>query len=74
MLVKSWYKLPEEFRIEELKPYWANLSSSNTPKYGTAPEVASIKINGNTSATAASTTNVSLVYNNTTEALDFIFV
>lgn len=59
--------------LEKLNSYWANLASSNSPQYGTAPEVASIKINGNTSAVAASTANVNLVYNSTTEALDFIF-
>lgn len=68
-----WY-IYNGTRLEELKPYWANLPGSSTPQYNTTPEVASIKINGNSSATAASSENVSFVYNSTTKALDFIFV
>lgn len=54
--------------------YWANVGITSTTSYKTTPEVATIKINGNTSASAASTSNVTLVYNTTTKALDFNFV
>ena len=53
--------------------YWANLTATSAATYNKAPEMATLKLNGNTSATAASTSNVSLVYNSTTQALDFVF-
>lgn len=53
--------------------YWANIEATASASYGKSPEVATLKLNGNTSATAASTSNVSLVYNSTTQALNFIF-
>lgn len=53
--------------------YWANIKISDTAAYNATPEMATLKLNGNTSATAASTSNVSLVYNSTTQALNFVF-
>lgn len=53
--------------------YWANIKISDAAAYNAAPEMATLKLNGNTSATAASTSNVTLVYNSTTQALDFVF-
>jgi hypothetical protein len=41
--------------------------------YNKTPEVANIKLNGNTSATAASTKNVQLVYDASLEVLNFVF-
>jgi hypothetical protein len=35
--------------------------------------MATLKLNGNTSATAASTSNVTLVYDTTSQALNFVF-
>jgi hypothetical protein len=35
--------------------------------------MATLKLNGNTSATAASTSNVSLIFDTTTNALNFVF-
>lgn len=56
--------------------YWANLEAQGAASYNTTPEVATIRINGDTSATAAADANaaVTLVYNTTTKALDFNFV
>lgn len=53
--------------------YWANVESTSAAAYNKAPEVANIKINGNTSASAASTKNVELVYDATLEVLNFVF-
>ena len=53
--------------------YWANIKISDAAKYNTAPEMATLKLNGNTSATAASTFNVTLVYDTTSQALNFVF-
>lgn len=53
--------------------YWANLTATNAASYSTAPEMASIKLNGNTSATAASTKNVVLQYDSSLEVLNFVF-
>ena len=53
--------------------YWANIKISDAASYNATPEMATIKLNGNTGASAASTSNVSLVYNSTTQALDFVF-
>ena len=53
--------------------YWANIESTSAATYNKTPEMATIKLNGNTGASAASTSNVSLVYNSTTQALDFVF-
>lgn len=53
--------------------YWANLAGTSAASYGKAPEMAKIKLNGNTSASSASTKNVELVYNSTTEVLNFVF-
>ena len=53
--------------------YWANLAATSAAAYNTAPEVATVKINGNTSASAASSKNVVLSYDSTTEVLNFVF-
>ena len=53
--------------------YWANIKISDAAKYNAAPEMATLKLNGNTSATAASTSNVTLVYDTTSQALNFVF-
>jgi hypothetical protein len=53
--------------------YWSNIAVTSAASYNKAPEMASIKLNGNTSATAASTSNVSLVFDSTTNALNFVF-
>jgi hypothetical protein len=53
--------------------YWANIKISDAAAYNAAPEMATIKLNGNTSATAASTSNVTLVYDTTLQALNFVF-
>lgn len=53
--------------------YWANLSAASAAAYNAAPEMATLKLNGNTSATAASTSNVQLVYDSSTQALNFVF-
>ena len=52
--------------------YWANLATTSAAAYNKAPEVASIKIGNGTTATA--TKGVTLQYNTTTNALDFIFM
>ena len=52
--------------------YWANLATTSAAAYNKAPEVASVKIGNGTTATA--TKAVTLQYNTTTEALDFIFM
>ena len=52
--------------------YWANLATTSAAAYNKAPEVASIKIGNGTTATA--TKGVTLQYNATTNAIDFIFV
>ena len=53
--------------------YWANIKISDAAAYNATPEMATLKLNGNTGATTASTSNVSLIYNSTTNALDFVF-
>ena len=53
--------------------YWANIKISDAAKYNTTPEMATLKLNGNTSATAASISNVTLVYDTTLQALNFVF-
>lgn len=53
--------------------YWADLKATDAASYSTAPEMASIKLNGNTSATAASTKNVVLQYDSSLEVLNFVF-
>ena len=62
------------FSVNTSTLYWADENITTSKSYKTTPEVATIKINGNTSASAASTSNVTLVYNTTTKALDFNFV
>lgn len=65
--VKTAYDLADDHK------YWANVESTSAAAYNKAPEVANIKINGNTSASAASTKNVQLVYDATLEVLNFVF-
>lgn len=66
--VKSAYDLANDHK------YWANLVATSTAAYNKTPELATIKLNGNTSATGESTKNVSLIYNSSTETLNFVFV
>lgn len=53
--------------------YWANIATTTAAAYNTAPEMATLKLNGNTSASAASTSNVTLVFDATLQALNFVF-
>ena len=53
--------------------YWANIAVTDAASYSTTPEVAKVKINGNTAAAAASSKNVELVYDSTLEVLNFVF-
>lgn len=54
--------------------YWANIESTSAAAYNKTPEVASIKINGDTSASAASTKNVQLTYDSTDDSINFNFI
>ena len=54
--------------------YWANVEATSAASYNAAPEMATIKLNGDTNASAASTSNVTLVYDSTLQALNFVFV
>lgn len=60
-------------QITDFPHYWADKETTSTAAYNAAPEMATIKLNGNTSASAASTTNVTLVYDSTLQALNFVF-
>lgn len=53
--------------------YWANIAGTSAASYNKAPEMAKIKLNGNTSASSASTKNVELVYYQSSEVLNFVF-
>ncbi len=53
--------------------YWANIITTTAAAYNATPEMATLKLNGNTNASAPSTSNVSLVYDATLEALNFVF-
>lgn len=53
--------------------YWANILATSTASYSTIPEMATIKLNGSTTATSASTKNVILQYDAELEALNFVF-
>lgn len=53
--------------------YWANLAATSAAAYNKAPEMATIKLNGNTSASGASSKNVTLIYDSTLETLNFVF-
>ena len=53
--------------------YWADVEATSAAAYNKAPEMATLKLNGNTSATAVSTSNVSLIFDTTTKALNFVF-
>lgn len=65
--VKKAYDLANDHK------YWANIEATSAASYDKAPEMATIKLNGDTSATAASTKNVTLQYDATTETLNFVF-
>lgn len=65
--VKSAYDLADNHK------YWANIEATLSASYNKTPEVAKIKLNGNTSATAASIKNVQLVYDASLETLNFVF-
>ena len=65
--VKTAYDLANSHK------YWANVESTSEATYNTTPEVANIKVNGDTSASAASTKNVQLTYDSTLEVLNFVF-
>ena len=65
--VKAAYDLANNHK------YWADVEATSAAAYNKAPEMATLKLNGNTSATAASTSNVSLIFDTTTKALNFVF-
>ena len=60
--------------IAENHKYWANIEATSNANYGTSPEIAVLKLNGDASAAAASSKSVSLQYNSTNETLSFVFV
>lgn len=71
-----WARLsnvPSSFTPSAHTHYWANIATTSAAAYNAAPEMATLKLNGNTSATAASTSNVTLVYDTTSQALNFVF-
>lgn len=71
-----WARLsnvPSSFTPSAHTHYWANIATTSAAAYNTAPEMATLKLNGNTSATTASTSNVTLVFDATTQALNFVF-
>lgn len=71
-----WARLsgvPTTFTPSTHTHYWANIATTSAAAYNKAPEMATLKLNGNTSATAASTSNVTLVYDTTSQALNFVF-
>jgi hypothetical protein len=53
--------------------YCANLQTTATSTYNTIPEVQKIKINGDSTLTAASTENCEMVYDKTNKCLKFVF-
>ena len=53
--------------------YWANIAVASSATYNKTPELAKIKLNGNTSASVASSSNVELIYDSTNEVLNFVF-
>ena len=53
--------------------YWANIAVASSATYNKTPELAKIKLNGNASASAASSSNVELIYDSTNEVLNFVF-
>lgn len=63
----------QAYDLANTTKYWANIQVATTAAYNAAPEMATIKLNGNTSATAASTSNVTLVFDATAQALNFVF-
>ena len=65
--VKSAYDLANNHK------YWADIEATSAATYNKAPEMATIKLNGNTSASAASTSNVTLVFDTVLQALNFVF-
>lgn len=72
--VKSAYDLADTANTTANNhKYWANILATSAATYDKTPEVANIKINGNTSASAASTKNVQLTYDSTLEVLNFVF-
>lgn len=71
-----WARLsnvPSSFTPSTHTHYWANVETTSAAAYNAAPEMATLKLNGNTSATTASTSNVTLVFDATTQALNFVF-
>ena len=59
--------------INNRPQYYANEKIEYAASYNKTPEVANIKLNGNTSATVASAKNVQLVYDTSLETLNFVF-
>ena len=59
--------------INNRPQYYANEKIEYAASYNKTPEVANIKINGNTSAVSASSKNATITYNSTSECIDFIF-
>lgn len=71
-----WARLsnvPSSFTPSAHTHYWASVETTSAATYNTAPEMATLKLNGNTSASAASTSNVTLVFDATLQALNFVF-
>ena len=71
-----WARLsnvPSSFTPSAHTHYWASIETTSAAAYNTAPEMATLKLNGNTSASAASTSNVTLVFDTTLQALNFVF-
>ena len=72
--VKSAYDLANTANTTaNAHKYWANVEATSAAAYGKAPEMATIKLNGNTSASSASTKNVTLIYDSSLETLNFVF-
>lgn len=72
--VKSAYDLANTANTTaNAHKFWADLEATSAATYNKAPEMATIKLNGNTSASAASTKNVTLQYDSTLETLNFVF-
>ncbi len=62
--------------ISQVSPsslYWANIAVSSDQKFNATPEMASLKLNGNTNAAASSTIFVNFVFDSSTQTLNFVF-
>lgn len=57
----------------DLNTYWANQQLTSAATYNTEPEVQKIKLNGDSTLTAASTENCEMLYDKTNKCLKFVF-